>query len=150
MLNEISLEKYIKMNDDIQKMGLEYFTIDPSTAADYWNANIAELLDIIASMMNNGLEEGSALHETFANSNVLEFMKIAKFDYTKAKKRMKLFGDYIERRDYSLDNFETAIYNNKVITVSKDEFQIRARRVYNQIMEELETLGKYGIKFMKS
>ena len=143
------VEEYIKITDDVLDMKLKYFSIDPQNAVKYWNDHQFDLSDILTSMINAGMEEGMQLYNTFMNQNVLEFMKVAKFNYKLAKKNMGISGEYVERKENDLQNLTPPKFNSDAIVVSKEEFIQNAKLVYEQIIDELKTIGEYGINFMQ-
>ena len=123
-------------------MAEKYFELANSQkeALEYWNNSQYELTDFILAMTDNGIVEGAKIYEAFKSEGFLAIVNMFKFNFALAKRELGINGEYVERGGDVYDEKYNPKRNPQVLTKSKEEMQVKAKEVYDNIELELKKL----------
>ena len=122
----------------------KYFILADSKkdAIETWNKSQYELTDFILAMTDNGIVEGAMIYEAFKTEGFLMLMNMFKFNFALAKKELGINGEYVERGGDVYKQDYNPKRNPKVLTLSKEEMQVKAKEVYAEITKQLQKLAE--------
>ena len=106
-----------------------------------------DMLDIVVSLLDIGLaKESTLLTSVFENEVFLALMNAYTCNFKAIKKILGINGEYVERNGNPKDTNFIPKRNAKVLSFKAEEMQERAKKVYDELIleinEETQKLSK--------
>lgn len=124
--------------------------LNHDVAVKTWDNSQFDIADIVLSLTDTGnLESGIKLYSIFKNQHFLEVMNLYTLDVKVIKQILGINGNYTERKgDVYSDKFNPK-RDKSVLTLKPKEMDNRAKEIFDQLIKELQELGRLSAKYSK-
>ena len=119
------------------------FEKDKNVAIKKWNNSQYDLTDIVLSLTDQNIELGVKIYSIFIRLKSINFMQYFICDFNKIKTELGIVYHYATREGDIYSKDFNPKRNYKALSLTKNEMEKIAKRVYTKLIQDLETIGSF-------
>ena len=116
------------------------FEKDENAAIEKWNNSQFDLTDVVLSLTDNQIMIGAKIYAIFIRLKSLNFMQYFICDFNKIKTELGILYHYVKREGNILSKDFNPKRNYKALSLTKNEMEKIAKRVYTKLIQDLKTI----------
>lgn len=127
---------------------MNYFSFEKDSTAslEQFENSQFDLSDIVLSLTDNNINKGAKIYALFLKDEVKCCFFISICDFKKIKRDLGINGQYIERNGDPYSPKFNPKRNIKALTLSREEMEERAEKVYANLLEDLYLIANKLLK----